>query len=111
MNLQIFLLTKAHRGGEINSSNREITSCSNCDINRVPHITKIWECSYTLANLSNPGMKNTSAQDLVIAITFVNEREETNVWKLEQPYYLLKSNVGDLRPVDLWQTLVTPAMP
>lgn len=82
------MLNKAQK---ISSSNGEIASCSNCDVNRASHITKILEGPQPM-NLPNPSMKNTSAQDLVVSITFVHEREETDALNLGQPHHLLHSD-------------------
>lgn len=48
------------------------------------------EGPHTPAPLPNSAMENISAQDLVIAITFVNEREEP--LNLGQPHHLLDSS-------------------
>lgn len=54
------------------------------------------EGPHTPAHLPDPAMENTSAQDLVIATTFVNEREET--LNLGQLHHLLGfSEVQEIR--------------
>lgn len=49
------------------------------------------EGPHTPAHLPNPTGENTSAQDLVIAVTFVNEREKKTL-NLGQPHHLLDSS-------------------
>lgn len=56
---------------------------------------KMLEGPHRPAHLPNPSMENNSAQDLEIAVTFVNETEEA--LNLGQPHHLLES--GEVQEV------------
>lgn len=56
---------------------------------------KMLEGPHRPVHLPNPSMENNSAQDLEIAVTFVNETEEA--LNLGQPHHLLES--GEVQEV------------